>query len=437
MQEKKGDEPTLIQSIFSPKMLTCVFTGLSSGFPLYVLFQLVPAWLRTEGVDLATIGLFSLILIPYNWKFAWAPFMDRFMPPLLGRRTGWMLVTQISLLITISFMGFLNPQTSVGLIAAVCLIVAFFSASQDIVLDAYRRELLLENELGLGNSIHVQAYRISGLVPGALGLILADSLDWNIVFMIIGAFMIIGIVATFNFVENTTIESPKTLREAVIKPFSEFITRNNWSGALLILAFMFFYKLGDQMATALQTPFLIDMGFSLSIIGIVGKNAGLWGAVVGGILGGVLMIKLGINRALWVFGLVQITTIYGFAFLSQAGTNNWVLAIVMSMEYVGVGLGSAALVAFIARSTTPAYAATQLSLLTAMAVLPRTFASASSGFIVEEIGYTSFFYLCMALAIPGMLLLFKVAPWAADMEPDRQQDDIDSGDLEENSGTAN
>ncbi len=421
MLEKKGEEPGLIQSIFSPKMLACVFTGLSSGFPLYVLFQLVPAWLRTEGVDLATIGLFSLILIPYNWKIVWAPFMDRFMPPLLGRRTGWMLVTQVFLLLTISFMGFLNPQTSVGLIAAVCLIVAFFSASQDIVLDAYRRELLEENELGLGNSIHVQAYRISGLVPGALGLILADSLDWNIVFMIIGAFMLVGIIATLNFVEDNSYTSPKTIREAVVKPFSDFISRNNWSGALLILAFMFFYKLGDQMATALQTPFLIDQGFSLSIIGIVGKNAGLWGAVVGGILGGVLMIKLGINRALWLFGLVQISTIYGFAFLSQAGTNNWVLAIVMSMEYVGVGLGSAALVAFIARATTPAYAATQLSLLTAMAVLPRTFASASSGFIVEEIGYTSFFYLCMALAIPGMLLLFKVAPWGGDLHSQQEQ----------------
>ena len=416
MQEPKGDEPSLIQSIFSPKMLTCIFTGLSSGFPLYVLFQLVPAWLRTEGVDLATIGLFSLILLPYNWKFAWAPFMDRYMPPLLGRRTGWMLVTQIFLLFTIAFMGFLNPETSIGLIASVCVVVAFFSASQDIVLDAYRRELLKENELGLGNTIHVQAYRISGLIPGALGLILADSLDWNIVFMIIGAFIIIGIVATFNFVENNLVSAPKTLREAVIQPFSEFISRNNWSGAALILAFMFFYKLGDNMAVALQTPFLIDLGFSLTTIGLVAKNAGLWGAVFGGILGGIWMIKLGINKALWIFGLVQISTIFGFSVLSEAGNNTLVLAIVLSMEYVGVGLGTAAFVAFIARSTTPVYAATQLSLLTAISVLPRTFASASSGFIVEEIGYTSFFYLCMALAIPGMLLLFKVAPWNGDQQ---------------------
>jgi PAT family beta-lactamase induction signal transducer AmpG len=417
MQDHAGEELSLIQSIFNPKMLTCVFTGLSSGFPLYVLFQLVPAWLRTEGVDLATIGLFSLILLPYNWKFLWAPLMDRYMPPLLGRRTGWMLLTQIALLITIAVLGFLQPQESIWLAAAVCAIVAFFSASQDIVLDAYRRELLSDNELGLGNTIHVQAYRISGLIPGALGLILADRFDWDVVFLIIAAFMLIGIIATFKFSENPILMVPKSLRDAVVEPFKDFIQRNNWRGSALILAFMFFYKLGDNMAVALQTPFLIDLGFSLTTIGIVAKNAGLWGAVVGGILGGIWMLKLGINRALWIFGLVQISTIFGFSVLSEAGNNTWVLAVVLSMEYVGVGLGTAAFVAFIARSTTPAFAATQLSLLTAAAVLPRTVASASSGFIVEAIGYTSFFYLCMLFAVPGMLLLFKVAPWK-DIEPE-------------------
>lgn len=165
------------------------------------------------------------------------------------------------------------------------------------------------------------------------------------------------------------------------------------------------------MAVALQTPFLIDQGFSLTTIGVVAKNAGLWGAILGGILGGIWMLKLGINRALWIFGFVQISTIFGFSVLSEAGDNTWILAIVMSMEYIGVGLGTVALVAFIARATTPAFAATQLALLTAITVLPRTLASASSGFIVEAIGYTSFFYLCMLLAVPGMLLLFKVAPW--------------------------
>ena len=296
-------------SIFSPKMLTCVFTGLASGFPLYVLFQLVPAWLRTEGVDLATIGLFSLILLPYNWKFVWAPLMDRYLPPLFGRRTGWMLITQIALLFSISGLGWLQPQNSVGLIAWVCVIVAFFSASQDIVLDAYRREILSDAELGLGNSIHVQAYRISGLVPGALGLILADRFDWDFVFLVIGSFMLVGITATFFFKEEQFASEPRSLRQAVVEPFTEFVARNQWGGSALIILFMFFYKLGDNMAVALQTPFFIDLGYSLTTIGLVAKNAGLWGSVVGGLLGGVWMIKLGINRALWVFGLVQVATI--------------------------------------------------------------------------------------------------------------------------------
>lgn len=408
---------SLLREIFSPRMLTCVFTGLASGFPYFVLFQLVPAWLRTEGVDLATIGLFALMTLPYNWKPLWAPLMDRYVPPFLGRRTGWMLVSQVALLVTVGMMGYLQPTTGVWTIAYLCFVVAFFSASQDIVLDAYRRELLPENELGLGNTIHVQAYRISGLIPGSLGLILADQLSWAAVFLIMGAFMVVSIVATLRFGDVPNESAPKTLRDAVVEPFADFLKRNDWNGALLILAFMFLYKLGDNMAVALQTPFLIDLGFSLTTIGLVAKNAALWGGVAGGILGGVWMLKLGINRALWLFGLVQILTIFGFALLSVVGNNTWVMAVVWTMEYVGVGLGTAAFVAFIARSTSPAYAATQLSLLTAISVLPRTFANASSGFIVESIGYTAFFLLCVALAVPGMLLLFKVAPWG--VSPDR------------------
>ncbi|MEX2131919.1 MAG: MFS transporter, partial [Pseudohongiellaceae bacterium] len=347
----------------------------------------------------------------YNWKFFWAPVMDRYVPPFLGRRSGWMLVTQVGLLLTVCGLGYLQPANSIWTIAYVCFAVAFFSASQDVVLDAYRRELLEDNELGLGNTIHVQAYRISGLIPGALGLILADILPWDAVFLIIGAFMLVGIVATFMYPNIPAESAPKSMRDAVVEPFVDFISRNGWTGALLILAFMFLYKLGDNMAVALQTPFLIDLGFSLTTIGLVAKNAALWGAIAGGILGGIWMLSLGINRALWIFGAVQIITIFGFAVLSEAGNNTWVLAIVWTMEYVGVGLGTAAFVAFIARSTSPAFAATQLALLTAISVLPRTFANASSGFIVEAIGYTPFFLLCVVLAIPGMLLLFKVAPW--------------------------
>lgn len=414
-----GDKPVDIwASIFSLKMLVCVFTGLASGFPFFVLTQLVPAWLRTEGIDLVSIGLFSLILLPYNWKFLWAPLMDQYLPPLLGRRTGWMLITQIALLLAIFALGWLQPENSMTLIASVCVIVAFFSASQDIVIDAYRRELLSDNELGLGNSIHVQAYRISGLVPVTLGLTLADHFEWDLVFLVIGSFMLFGISATFFFKEAQFVSEPRSLRQAVVEPFTEFVGRNQWSGTASIILLMVLYKLGDNMAVALQTPFFIDMGYSLTEIGQVAKIAGTSGAIAGGLLGGVSMLKLGINRALWIFGVVQVLTIFGFALLSEIEVNDRALAAVMFAEYVGVGLGTAALVAFIAKSTARKFAATQLALLTAISALPRTFASASSGVIIEALGYTSFFYVCMALAVPGLLLLIKVAPWGQATDSD-------------------
>ena len=399
-------------AIFNRRMLICVFTGFTSGLPLFVLFQLVPGWLRAEGVGLAEIGFFALVQFPYTWKFIWSPFMDRYTLPFLGHRRGWMLLTQVALLISIAALGFTRPDISIWSVAYLAAAVAFFSASQDIVLDAYRRELLPDNELGLGNSIHVQAYRFSGLVPGGLGLILADQYDWHIVFSIVALFMLVGVVLTFSITEATKDPSPpKSMREAVVNPFNDFIGRAGLRPALLVLAFLFLYKLGDNMATALQTPFFIDVGFTLTQIGVIAKTAGLTATLIGLIVGGLIMVKLSINRALWLFGGVQIASILGFALLAEVGANLWMLGAAVVFEYLGVGLGTAALVAFMARSTNPAFAATQLALFTALASVPRVFANAVTGVIVEQVGWTSFFLLCTVLAIPGMLLLFKVAPW--------------------------
>ncbi|WP_290702669.1 AmpG family muropeptide MFS transporter [Amphritea sp.] len=405
-------KPDWKESVFNRRTMICIFTGFASGMPLYVLFQLLPAYLRAEGVGLKEIGLFALVTFPYTWKFMWAPLMDRYIPPFLGRRRGWMLITQVALLGSIAGLGMFDPTLSIMTIAYLATAVALFSASQDIVLDAYRRELLPDQELGWGNSVHVQAYRISGLVPGALGLILADILPWSSVFVIIAGFMVVGVVMTFAVNEPITEpRAPKTLKQAIIEPFHEFVTRLGWRGALLILCFMFLYKLGDNMATALSTPFYIDLGFTLTEIGVIAKASALWASVVGGILGGLWMIKLGINRALWIFGVVQVVTILGFAVLAEAGPDKVILAVVISLEYLGVGLGTAAFTAFIARSTSVAFAATQFALFTALAALPRTFVNALTGYIVDAIGWNLFFYLCALLALPGMLLLVKVAPW--------------------------
>ena len=402
---------TLKESLFSKKMLICIFTGFSSGLPLYILVSLLPAWLRSEGVNLKAIGLFALINLPFTWKFLWAPFFDRYIPP-LGRRRGWLIISQVLLLLSIPVFGAFNPKLDIWAIAYLATVVAFFSASQDIVLDAYRRELLIDNELGLGNAVHVNAYKIAGLIPGSLSLILADRMAWSSVFMITALFMIPGILMTI-FVAEPALKDgrPKTLKAAVVEPFNEFIGRNGMQTALLILAFIFLYKLGDSMATALATPFYLDMGFSKTEIGLIAKNAGLWPSVIGGLLGGIWMFKLGINRALWIFGFVQMIAILGFAFLSTVGHSLLWLGIVIGIEALGVGLGTAAFVAYIAHTTHPLYTATQFALFTSLAAVPRTFANAATGYLVESLGWFKFFILCFLLAIPGMLLLFKVAPW--------------------------
>ena len=398
-------------------MLICILTGFSSGLPLYILISLLPAWLRSENVDLKVIGLFALIQLPFTWKFLWAPLFDRYIPP-LGRRRGWLFIWQTALILTIPEFGVFHPTLDLWTIAYLATLVAFFSASQDIVMDAYRRELLLDNELGLGNAIHVNAYKIAGLIPGSLSLILADHMPWDSVFIITALFMIPGITMTL-FVSEPILKNgtPKTLKAAVVEPFQEFISRNGIKSAVTVLAFIFFYKLGDSMATALATPFYLDMGFSKTEIGLVAKNAGLWPSVAGGLLGGIWMIKLGINRALWLFGVVQMCAILGFAWLATVGHSLPLLAIVIGIEALGVGLGTAAFVAFIAHTTHPNYTATQFALFTSLAAVPRTFANAATGYLVDSLGWMTFFLLCFFMAIPGMLLLLKVAPWNGQETP--------------------
>ncbi len=422
--------PSIRQQIFTRPMLICIFTGFTSGLPLYFLINLIPAWLRSEHIDLKTIGLFALIGLPFTWKFVWSPLMDAVRLPLLGRRRGWMLVTQISLIPALAAYAFLSPQQHIPLIMTLSVLVAFLSASQDIVLDAFRREILPDNQLGLGNSIHVNAYRIAALVPGSLSLILSDLMPWHSVFIITSLFMLPGLLMTLFLAQEPKLPPgvPKTLRQTVVEPFHEFFTRKGVTQALLVLLFIFLYKLGDSMATALATPFYLDMGYSKSDIGLIAKNAGLWPSVIFGIIGGIWMLKLGVNKALWLFGVVQVVTILGFVWLAGFGhfdvitaTERWMLAAVIGAEAIGVGLGTAAFVAYMARETNPAFTATQLALFTSLAAVPRTFINALTGYLIEWLGYVNFFWLCFFLAIPGMLLLFKVAPWNGETSTAAQQ----------------
>ena len=419
--------PSLRERLLNKRILLCIVTGFSSGLPLFVLISLLSAWLREGGVDLKAIGLLALVQFPYIWKFVWAPLCDRYGLG-LGRRRTWMLFSQLALIVTIPLFGWLSPQTDMAQITGLAILVALFSATQDIAIDAYRRELLKDEEMGLGNVVHVNAYKIAGLIPGSLSLILADHLSWPWVYGITALFMVPGLLMTLMVKEPpASVQAPATLRQAIIEPFHEFINRKGWVSALYVLAFIFFYKLGDSMATSLATPFYLDMGYSKTEIGMIAKNAGLWPNVIGGILGGIWMIRLGMNRALWVFGVLQAVVILGFAWLATAGHTLPGLASVIAAEAFGVGLGTAAFVAFTATTTHPAYTATQFALFTSLAATPRTLANSLTGFLVEggdiqlggstlfhidALGWERFYHLCFAAALPGMLLLFKVAPWS-------------------------
>lgn len=426
--------PSQRERILNKRILLCIVTGFSSGLPLFVLISLLTAWLREGGVDLKAIGLLALVQFPYIWKFVWAPLCDRYGLP-MGRRRTWLLFSQLALIATIPLFGWLSPTTELAAISLLAVLVAFFSATQDIAIDAYRRELLRDEEMGLGNVVHVNAYKIAGLIPGSLSLILADHLSWPWVYGITALFMLPGLIMTLMVKEPpASVGAPATLRQAIIEPFHEFIDRKGWISALAVLAFIFFYKLGDSMATALATPFYLDLGYSKTEIGMIAKNAGLWPNVIGGILGGIWMMKLGLNRALWIFGVLQALVILGFAWLATAGHTLGGLAGVIGAEAFGVGLGTAAFVAFTANTTNPAYTATQFALFTSLAATPRTLANSLTGFLVEggdvrlgdvtllhidALGWERFFYVCFAAALPGMLLLFKVAPWNIAAEPSK------------------
>jgi PAT family beta-lactamase induction signal transducer AmpG len=414
------------QLLANPRLLICVFTGFSSGLPLYILMNLFSAWLREGGVDLKAIGLLTLVQLPYTWKFLWAPACDRY-GFRMGRRRSWMLVTQIALLLALPAFGWFSPKDDLPLISGLAVLVAFLSASQDIAIDAFRRQLLRDEEQGLGNVIHVNAYKIASLVPGSLSLILADHASWQVVYAVTALFMLPGIILTLVVKEPESSEqAPRTLRQAIVEPFREFIGRRGWKTALTVLAFMLLYKLGDTMATALITPFYLDMGYTKTEIGIIAKNVGLWSGVAGGIMGGIWLAYIGIPRALWVFGVLQAVVILGFAWLATAGHSLAGLAFVIATESFGMGLGTAAFVAYVATTTHPAYAATQFALFSSLAATPRTLANALAGYFVEggdirlfglpllhieALGWERFFWMCFFATLPGMLLLFKVAPW--------------------------
>ena len=400
-------------SYLNSRTVSILFLGFSSGLPLYTLIYLMQAFLSRAGLDVKALGLFGLVMFPYTFKFLWAPFMDRYTLGPLGRRRGWMALTQLALLALIGAMGMFDPKMELGAIAGVAFLIAFTSASQDVVIDAYRREILAEEEQGLGAAIIVNAYKAASLIPASVGLVLADSQPWQVVFWSVAAFMLPGFLCTLLAKEPALYGAPpKNLEEAVVLPFREFVQRGGWGQALFIIAFVLLYKLGDTMSTALSTKFFLDIGFSTKQIGLAANATGWWASLAGGAVGGIWMVKLGINRALWVFGVLQALAILGFAWLAHVGPDPVLLSAAFGFEaFASLGLGSAALVAFMSRATDPRYTATQYALFSSLAAVPRTFINSSVGFIVAETGWFWFFIVCFILAFPAMMMLPKIAPW--------------------------
>jgi len=390
-------------------MLVALVMGFACGLPLLLTMSVLQAWMKDAGVDLSVIGMMALVGLPYTLKFLWAPFLDRFTLSFLGRRRGWMLVAQIALTASIAGLGQSDPIQNPWMLAVTAFLVTFFSASQDIVVDAYRREDLSDEELGLGSSLYINGYRVGMLLASGGGLIMADHMDFSMVYLILAGCMLPGILTTLLTPEPATpAGTPRTMREAVVDPLVEYFSRND---AVLILVFILLYKVGDTMASAMTTPFYLDIGFSKSEIGAVVKLFGFWATIAGGLAGGIMMLKLGINRSLWVFGFLQAASTAGFALLANVGYSIPLLSSVIAFENLSSGMGTAAYAAFMASITNKKFTATQYALLTSLMGVPRVLASAPTGFLAKNVGWETFFIFCALIAIPGMLLLLKFAPW--------------------------
>jgi len=404
---------SIFKVICSGRMIAALLMGFSCGLPLLLTITVLQAWMQKEGVDLTVIGLMALVGLPYTLKFLWAPFLDRYTLPFLGRRRGWLLIAQIFLFFSIIGLGLTDPNPDYGghpwMVVFAALLVTFFSASQDIVVDAYRREDLPDEELGLGSSLYINGYRVGMLLASGGGLILADHISFSMVYLIMAVCMLPGVLTTF-FVSEPEIAAgtPETLKEAVLYPLIDYFSRKS---ALWILAFILFYKIGDTMASTMSIPFYLDTGFSKTEIGAVVKLFGFWATITGSLIGGILMLRQGIYRSLWVFGLLQAISTAGFAMLARIGHSIPALSAVIAFENLSSGMGTAAYVAFMASITNKKFTATQYALLSSLMGVPRVLVSAPTGFFAKSLGWENFFIFCTLIAIPGMLLLLKFASW--------------------------
>jgi MFS transporter, PAT family, beta-lactamase induction signal transducer AmpG len=400
------ESPAGLATLINRRLVVMLPLGFASGLPLALTAGTLQAWLTVEGVDLKTIGIFTLIGLPYTLKFLWAPIMDRIVPPWFGRRRGWMLLTQLCVAIGLALMAMTSPRAHPGWLAAFALLVAFLSASLDIVFDAYRTDTLYSHERGLGAAVWVNGYRVALLVAGAGALVLADSVGWQTTYLVMSAVMAAGLVTIMVSPEPTRVaDPPKSLAEAVGAPLEEFFSRPQ---ALGFLAVIVLYKLGDAVASSLQTAFLIGgIGFSSTDVGAV-KGVGILATLLGALLGGVMMTRSGLVQSLLIFGILQAVSNIGFVVLAVVGKSSGVLLAAVVIENVTGGMGTAAFVALVMSLCDPRYTATQFALLSSLEALGRVFAGRPSADIVDAVGWTQFFVLTVVVSLPGLWAVWRL-----------------------------
>ncbi|MEB3309513.1 MAG: AmpG family muropeptide MFS transporter [Snowella sp.] len=393
-------------------MSALIFLGFASGLPLYLTSQTLQAWMTKDNVDLAAIGLFSLVGIPYSFKFIWSPLLDRFVPPFLGRRRGWLVITQVGLVLAIAGMALQDPDKALTLLAINALFIAIFSATQDIAADAYRTDVLEEPEMGAGVAVFVLGYRLALLTTGSLALILADRMPWPQVYALLALLMLIGIIASY-FAPEPIVQSPPpdSLRSAIVDPFIDFFQRKGLLTGIMILVFIVLYKLGDAIANNMSTPFLLQAGFTQTDIGAIKGGMGLIATIVGTLAGGVFLSKLGINRSLWIFGGFQALSNLAYLALANVGKSYPFMILTINIENFCAGLGTAAFLAFFMSLCNKQFSATQYALLSSLYAFSQNILIAPAGLIAKETGWPLFFLLSFLISFPGLALLPIFAPW--------------------------
>lgn len=393
----------------SGRMLVVLLSGFSSGLPLLLIGSTLKLWLKNDGVDLAVIGFFGWVGIPYSLKFLWAPIFDRFTLPFLGRRKGWLFVVQLCLMGALLFMSMCDPKGDISIIAVAAVLTAFFAASQDILVDTYRREILPDEQLGLGSSVYATGYRLGMLIATSLAPVLSSVMPWSVVYQIMAGFMLVGLLTTFFSPEPKTGESPpRNFYETVVLPFLDYFKR---ADSVMILLFILFFKVGDQIASDILKPFYSDVGFTNLEIGAIAGPVGVWANIAGGLIGGTLILKLGLKKSLWIFGILQALSTAGFVGLNIIGPQWWALAAVIFFETFTGGMGSAAFMGFMAGLTNKKFTATQYALLSSVTVIPMRFLGGYSGVLAKSFGWNAFFGFCALVAIPGLILLTRYDRW--------------------------